>query len=148
MFRKLVLITLGIFLAASIASAGTVQKTIIDDETISTGVAGMTSDTVNLMDSKKTAFFVDYDETQTGVVSAAMTVDVSYDGTNWTSKTFHDGAASYVTSDTTKLFLDDEWYYFYLDSDNNAPYARVKLLCTGCDATNDINVNAYCVTTR
>lgn len=146
MFRKLVLITLGIFLATSICFAGTVTKTIIDDETISTGVAGMTSDTVNLLDNKKTAFFVDYD--RTGIATAVMNVEVSYDGTNWITKSFHDGASTAVTSETVKLFLADEWYYFYLDSDNNTPYARVEILCTGCDVVNNINVNAYCVETK
>jgi len=106
----------------------------------------MTSDTTHIQDNDKTAFFINYDETDAGSnVSSAISLKFSYDGTNWITGYFYDYAGG-TTLQTSEAVTADAWYQVWMDTDWNVPFAKIEVLCTGCSgATNKINVDAYAV---
>jgi len=146
MFKRLGLVLLGIFLATSVALAGTDNKVIIDAAELkpATGLTA-TSDTVYLQDYRGRAFFVNYDETDTGsVISGVVTYEVSYDNSNWLSARFFDYAGD-TTSQTSETLSTDSWYYLWPDPNLTVPFGRIKVACTNCKATDDTTVSVYIV---
>jgi hypothetical protein len=94
---------------------------------------------------QKLAFFVTYDETQVNqTLSAAVTLDLSYDNATWLDASFYDyaGGATLQTSETVSA---DGSYYCWFNKDVAAPYVRVNVVATNSDPDDIINVtvNAY-----
>ena len=141
--KKLLLgILVGVFLlACSTAFAGSVSKQIIDQllDDDPTSITG----TWNTANFDRIAFFVDYDETDSGVlVSIEITVDISHDGTNWIDADFSDFAAAGQTSETMTA---DGHYYCWFDNAMHVPYVRLSIVATGSAATELADVDGYVV---
>ena len=145
MFKKLWL-GLAMVLMFSVAQASTVLNKSIMDTTFDADPTTDTSDEVLVSGYDKIAFYVVYDETEVGEsISAAVTLDVSYDGTNWlTGMGFLDiaGGATYQTSQTIS---SDGWYVFWVTKDPCIPYIRVAVAATGTDADDVLDVQTYIV---
>jgi hypothetical protein len=143
MFRRLFLLALGILLVTSMAFAGTDNRTIIDAVTLKAAPTSATSVSVYMQENKKAAFFVAYDETETsGTAVASVTSEVSYDNTNWLATNLYDNAGA-TTAQTSETITTDGWYYFWLTPDLLTPYARVKVTCTGCNASDTVVTSVY-----
>lgn len=141
--KKLVL-ALGILLATSVAFAATDNKEIISATTLNTAIE-ITSDTINMQTYRELAFFVNYAEVETdGGVSADITLDVSYDGTNWVDLPFRYGTSgdTLINSITP---TSDGWYYIWLDSEVVAPYIRMVITSNNTDADDYATVTANSV---
>lgn len=123
------------------ALAGTQKIQIInqlldDDPTSITGVR-------NTENYDRIAFFVDYDETDSGgLVSIAITVDISHDGTNWIDADFSDFGAA---GETTETLTDDGHYFCWLDNAMHIPYVRLSIVATGTTAVELADVDGYLV---
>ncbi len=126
------------------SEAANVLNTNIMDTTFNAVTTSDYSDTVTVAGYDKIAFYAVYDETQVGnSISAAVTLDVSYDGTNWlTGMSFLDiaGGETYQTSETIS---SDSWYVLWLTRDPSIPYIRVKVAATNTDADDLLNVKVY-----
>jgi len=141
--KRLLLVLLGILFMTSMAFAGTDNRTIIDAVTLKAAPTSATSVSVYMQDNKKSAFFVAYDETETsGTVVAAVSSEVSYDNTNWLATNVYDNAGT-TTAQTGEVITTDGWYYFWLTPDLLTPYARVKVACTGCNASDTVVTSVY-----
>lgn len=144
MFKKLLVLLACLFIASQVF-AGTDNKTIIDATLIDDDPTSATSDTIYLQDYKKVAFFVDYDETEVeNSISGAVTMQVSYDGTNWLSASFYDygGGATLQTSETIS---SDGWYYCWFNPDLEVPFTRLIVTGTNTDTNDTISLSAYLV---
>src|SRR3990167_5032338 len=107
-------------LAARTSVSTIVASTTLDaDPTSASGSAKVGS-------ADKIAFFVAYDETEVGGIQVAVTVDVSYDGTNWSDASFYDyaGGSTLQTSETLTADTSTD-YYFWMNSDLAVTYVRV-----------------------
>jgi hypothetical protein len=83
--------------------------------------------------AEKVGVFVTYDETQVGGISAAVTAQISWDGTTWLSASFYDFAGG-ATLQTSETLSADGNYYFWLGDEIIAPYLKVIITATGSDA--------------
>jgi hypothetical protein len=142
MNKKLFLLILGILFITSMAFAGTDNRTIIDAVTLDASPTSATSISVYMQDSKKTAFFVSYDETEVLGTSGTVTAQISYDNSNWMDASFYDYDGG-ATLQNSEIINSDGWYYFWLNPDLLAPYARVKVACTGCSASDSVITSVY-----
>jgi len=148
--KKLFLSILGIVLATSLifaaqAEAVPVNKTMIAETQLDNDPTSVTSSTFNLQEYSKVGFFVKYDETEVGeTLSAAVTLDISYDGTNWVDASFYDYAGG-ATLQTSETISADGWYYCWFNPDLNAPYVRMVITATNTDADDIILATAYIV---
>lgn len=145
MFKKLSLVLLVCLLLTGQAIAANVYTAEIMDTTFN---AVTTSDTSTAMDTRgydKVSFFVKYDETQVGAsISAAVTLDVSYDNSTWlTGMSFYDIAGG-ATAQTSETISADGWYVFWT-KDICMPYIRVAVAATGTDADDLLDVDVYMV---
>lgn len=141
--KRLIILLLAFMLIAGVAVASPVNKTIIAETQLDDDPTSVTSDTINIQDYQKVAFFVKYDETQVGnTISAAVTLDVSYDDTNWVDASFYDyaGGATLQTSETISV---DGWYLCWFNPDLNVPYVRMVITATNTDADDLAIVTAY-----
>lgn len=143
--KKILLTMLTVILTVGLALAAPVNKTIISSTTLDDDPTSITSDTLNLQEYDKIAFFVSYDETQVGeAVSAAVTLDISYDGTNWLDASFYDYAGG-STLQTSETLSSDGWYYCWFNPELNAPYVRMVITATNTDTDDIAVVIAYAV---
>lgn len=143
--KKLLIAFLGIVLATSVCFAAPVNTTIIDAVTLDDDPTSTTSTTMNIQDYKKVAFFISYDETEVGeTLSAAVTLDVTYDGTNWVDASFHDYAGG-ATLQTSETLSSDGWYYCWLDPDTTVVSVRMVITGTDTDTDDTILTSAYLV---
>lgn len=147
MFKKVAVLLLALMLIGGVAFASPVNKTIISETQLDDDPTSVTSSTVNIQDYKKVGFWVEYDETQVGAsVSAAVTLDVSYDGTNWLDVYFYDIAGT-TTAQTSETISSDGWYYCALPdaylSAGTIPYVRMVITATNTDADDLAVVTAY-----
>jgi hypothetical protein len=111
--------------------------TVIDADPTS-----LTSDVVRVATgASNLAFLVTYDETETGGISAAVTLEMSFDGTTFYAASFFDVAGG-ATLQTTETLTADGAYYFWVNSALCAPYYRVKVTATGSDANDTAVVTA------
>lgn len=144
MFRNFLILLLAFLLMTSSAFAGYDTRTIIsetaldDDPTSVTGIW-------NVLDYKKVAFFVDYDETEVGGgLSVAVTLSFSYNESDWVTGYFYDLAGG-STLQTTETLSADGWYYLWLDTDWEMLYVRVTLTATGSDVDDIATVACHLV---
>lgn len=143
--KKYLLGLLAVLIIAGSAFAGTDNATIIAETLLDDAPTVATSSTMYVQENKKTAVFVKYDETQVGnTVSGAVTLQISYDGTNWISGSFYDYAGG-ATLQTSETLSADGWYYFWLNPDLTIPFARVIVTGANTDADDTILVTAYAV---
>jgi len=142
MFKKLVLVMLGIFIVTSMAFAGTDNRVIIDAVTLDADPTSAASVSVYMQDSRQTSFFVDYDEIEVGGVSATVTAQVSYDNINWLAANFYDYDGT-STLQTSEILDTDCWYYFWLNPDLIVPFARIRVVCNNCDVDDNVDVSVY-----
>ena len=146
MFKKLGLALLILMLAFGLAQAATVLNQNIMDTTFNNTTTSATSTVVDISGYDKVALYVVYDETEVGnSISAAVTLDVSYDNSHWlTGMSFLDiaGGATYQTSQTISA---DGWYVFWVTRDPCIPYIRIAVAATNTDADDLLNVKAYIV---
>ena len=146
MFKKLFLALLVCLFMTSqaFASAEKVQfidTTLDDDPTSITG-------TRNTDDYKKIAFYVDYDETDSGsVVSITITAHISHDGTNFISASWFDFAGG-ATLQSSEPMTADGSYVGWFDWNMQIPYVRLTVTATGSSATELADVDAYIVGQR
>lgn len=118
--------------------ATAVTSTLLDNSPTS-----ITGSTMNVEDADRVAFFVAYDETEVGAsVSAAVTCQISYDGTNWLSASFYDYAGG-TTLQTSETISADGRYYFWFNNDLAVPYVRVVITGTNTDADDTALVDCY-----
>ncbi len=126
------------------AFAGVDNRTIITETALDDDPTSVTG-TWNISDYSKVAVFVDYDEAETGGgLSVAVTMEYSYDNSNWVTGYFHDFAGG-ATLQTTEALSADGWYYLWLDTDWQIPYMRLTLTATGSDVDDIATVASYLV---
>jgi len=139
--KKKLLIGLAVLVVFGIVYAGTSKIQIVDQtlDGTTTSITGIR----NVSDYDKIAFFVDYDETDTDtVVSVAVTVDISHDGTNWIDADFSDFGGAGETSETLSV---DGYWYCWLDDNMQLPYVRLSISATGTTDTLLADIDAYLV---
>jgi len=130
-------------LTVGLAWASPVNTTIIDTTELNADPVAVSSSVHNIQDYKKVGFWVSYDETQVGEsVSLAVTLTVSYDGTNFVSGSFMDVAGT-TTPQTSETLSADGWYFFWLEAGWPFKYIKVTLTATNTDADDLASVAAY-----
>ena len=116
------------------------KGSVIDATTLDNDPTEVTSDGVDISQYDKTTFYLTYDETEVGAsLSAAVTVEVSYDDTTYVTANFYDVAGA-LTLQTTETISADATFIFWLDRRANYKYARVKVVGTGTDADDNIEI--------
>lgn len=143
MTKKLALLAFGVLLTIN-AWAGTTKSTIVESTTLDADPTAA-SGSANVQGAERIAFFVNYDETEVGGISAAVTCQISYDGTNWLSASFYDYAGG-TTLQTSETLSADGRYYFWFNKDLVVPYVKVIITATGSDADDTAVVSATMVT--
>lgn len=141
--KKLLFAILGIMLAASICSAASDNQTVIATTQLDDDPTSVTSSAINVQQYNRVGFWVSYDETQVGnSISLAVTITVSYDGTNYVAGSFMDVAGG-ATPQTSETISSDGWYVFWLPDDYPYRYLKVVLTATNTDADDIASVAAY-----
>ena len=111
----------------------TTTATLVDAVTLDDSPTSVTATGVAVQDKNKITFYVNYDETEVGGVSAAFTVEVSYDNSIWITAGFYDVAGG-ATIQTSESLTADGNYVCWMPRELVAPYIRVKVTATGSDA--------------
>jgi len=146
--RKFLLTFLACVLFASQVFAGPENVTIITETQLDNDPFSATSSTFNIQEYDKLGFFVKYDETEVGGgVNVNVTLDISYDGTNWVDALFYDYTGA-LTPQTSENLASDKWYYCWFDPDMNAPYVRMSIDSVFTDVDDIAKVTAYMVGTK
>jgi len=132
----------------NIAGHDTGNATIIATTLLDDAPTLIASAATACQDYDKLAFFVSYDETEVGnAISAAVTIEVSYDGTNFLAASFYDYAGG-ATLQTSETISSDGWYYFWFNKDITAPYLKVTITATNTDADDTLSVAGYMAATK
>lgn len=149
MKKLLVSLVLGLFLiSSSVVYAGTVSKTIISGAVLDDSPTSVTSTTVNISEWKNVTFYVNYDETEVGGgVSGAVSLDISYDGTNWVDVSFYDFAGG-STPQSSETISADGWYACWLPENITSLYVRMVIAGTNTDVDDTIELSVYMVGER
>ena len=150
--KKFLILLLAFMLIAGTAIAAPVNKAIISATTLDDSPTSVTSSTANIQDYDEVGFWVNYDETEVGGgVSAAVTLDISYDGTTWLDANFYDLAGG-TTLQTSETISADGWYYCTLPILYNPAgtilYVRMVVAGTGTDTDDTILVTVYLTGTK
>ena len=137
----LFLILVTAFAQNSFAAKGT----MIEAALLDASPTSVTSEATDFSGANRVGFYVAYDETQVGGVSAAVTLETSFDGTNFVAASFYDfaGGATFQTSETLTA---DGYYYFWVNADSPFRYLRVKVTATGSDADDTVLTTVNFVT--
>lgn len=141
--KKLLLAFVACLFLINQALASQVLETLIAETRLDADPVLITG-TTYLGDCEKVAFFVNYDETEVGGVAVAVTMQISYDGTNWLSASFYDYAGG-ATLQTSESLTSDSWYYCWFNKDLTMPYVKLIVTATGSDADDLVDVTAYVV---
>jgi hypothetical protein len=142
--KILALLVIGLMFCSSAYAVTCLNKNIMDT-TFNNVTTAKDSDTVTALGYNKIAFFVVYDETEVGnSISAAITCEISYDGTNWQSASFYDYAGG-ATLQTSETISADGRYYFWFNKDLCVPYVHVHVAATNTDVDDIVNVKVYAV---
>lgn len=124
--RKLLMVVMLVALLAVPAYAEMDRRTALAATALTKGESDQTV-TIYTGDADKLAIFVDYTPTATVAENIAVTLDVSYDGTNWVDANFYDYAGG-TTLQTSETLSADGWYYMAWDPNVAAPYVRVAVI--------------------
>lgn len=147
MKKVFLMVIIAMFMLTCVGNASEINKTLItttqlDDDP--TSIDG----TINVQGYDKVGFWVSYDETEVGGgLSVAVTITVSYDGTNFVSGSFLDVAGG-TTPQTSETLSTDSWYFFWLDAGWPYKYVKVTLTATGSDVDDIASVASYVVGMR
>jgi len=143
MKKFLALIALLCFAVAPVFADPIPVTTIISGTTvIDADPTSLTSDVVQVATGAgNLSFLVTYDETEVGGISAAVTLEMSFDGTTFYAASFYDVAGG-ATLQTSETLSADGSYYFWVNEGLCAPFYRVKVTATGSDATHTAVVTA------
>ena len=142
MHKKILTVLVLMFMLTLTAQASQINKTLISTTQLDDDPTSITG-TINVQDYDKVGFWVSYDETQVGLaISLAVTITVSYDGTNFVSGSFMDVAGG-TTPQTSETLSSDGWYFFWLDADWPYKYVLVTLTATNTDADDLASVACY-----
>ena len=114
-----------------------VSTTPVDAQLLDASPTSVTSSAVDISNYGRLGIFWTYDETQVGGVSAALTIQVSPDNTNWFSAPFFDTAGG-ATPQTTETLTADGNYIAWFDIAIPFNYARAIVTCTGCDVDDTV----------
>jgi hypothetical protein len=133
---KLFSLLLALMLACAPASFAlqTEVDTIIDSVTLDADPTAVNSDAVYAGSLTGLSFIVSYDETETGGISAAVTLQMSYDASTWVAASFYDYAGGATLQTTESFTTDTTAYVMWVNPDLAAPYYRVVVTATGSDA--------------
>jgi hypothetical protein len=124
--------------------ASQVRETLIA-ETILNADPTSANGATYIGDCQKVAFFVTNDETEVGnSISAAVTMQISYDGTTYQSASFYDYAGG-STLQTSETISGDGSYYCWFNPDLTVPYVKLILTATNTDADDIAAVTGYIV---
>ena len=97
------------------AHAGQTLNTVIPATSLTKSSSEATA-TISTRGMKRMTVFFDY--TQNGTCTFDITMDVSYDGTNWLDANFFDYTSSAVpTWQATEQKTTDTWYYLYWENE-------------------------------
>lgn len=133
---------------AEVAFAGPVSKTLITATTLDDDPTYVTSDSLSIYNYDNVAFFVHYDETEVGnSIQALVTLDISYDGTNWVDAYFYDFAGG-TTPQANETISSDGNYYFWFSEDMTVPFVKLGIDATNTDADDTLTVSGYLVGTK
>lgn len=135
-----------LLLAVGPAMAANVTITEIMDTDFNAVTTTSVSTAVNIQGYEKVAFFVEYDETEVGnAISAAVTIDISYDNSTYMDASFYDYSGG-ATLQTTETISADGSYYFWFNKDLCVPYVHVDVAATNTDADDLLSVQVNIVT--
>lgn len=118
------------------------SSTPISGITLDADPTSYTSAAIALNGAQRVGFYWTYDETEVGGISAALTLEVSPNGTTWFAASFYDVAGG-ATLQTSETLTADGSYICWLDPKMPFPYARVKITATGSDADDVAVINVY-----
>lgn len=122
----------------AVSNSTIIATTLLDDNPTSATSSSLASNQFDAI-----SFWVSYDETEVGnSVSVAVTLDASYDGTNWMDAQFYDYAGG-ATPQTSETISADGWYMFWADKNICTPYYRVVITATNTDADDTASVACY-----
>ena len=139
-------LVIAMLMFCGIAYAGNVAVTKVMDTTFNAVTTTANSTAVDIQGMDKVSFFVVYDETEVGnSISAAVTLQISYDNENWLSASFYDYAGG-STLQTSETISADGKYYCWFNKDLCVPYARVVVTATNTDADDLLDVEVYAAT--
>lgn len=142
MVRTIFMALLGIALAASVCSAGSVNKTIISSTVLDNSPTHAYSSVFNIQDYKRVGFYVSYAEQEHGSdIFATMQLKGSYDGTNFFGVNFYDYGAA--TIQHQQVFTVNDNYYCWLDPDMALPYIKMEIVSTNTNVSETATVSAY-----
>ncbi len=144
--KKVLLSIIGIVFFCGTAFGGVVNKTIIPSTILNADPTSVTGDW-NIQEYDEVGIWISYDETEVGLsISAAITLDASYDGTNFVDIYFYDVAGT-GTAQTTETLSADGWYHLAVPKEFLQPgglvYLRVSIVATNTDADDNLTVIAY-----
>lgn len=137
------LLALGLlFGGLSPAYAAGADKIHIIDQLLDNAPTSITG-ALDISSYKKVAFFVDYDETDSGgLVSIAITAHISHDNTNFISYSWYDIAGT-TTLQTNETMTADGNYVGWLEVDKHIPILRITITATGSTATELADVDCF-----
>lgn len=146
MFKRiLVIAAIALFMLCGTAQASRVLTSQIVDTTFNAVTTTVNSTATNIQGYDKVAFFVKYDETEVGnSISAAVSLQISYDNSNWMAASFFDYAGG-ATLQTSETISADGYYYCWFNKDLNVPYVRMVVTATNTDTDDVLDVDAYVV---
>ncbi len=140
--KKLLMALMVVAMLAVPAHAEMDRRTVLAATTLTKSESDQ-SVTIYTGDMDKLAIFIDYTPTATVAENIAVTMDVSYDGTNWVDANFYDytGGLSLQTSETLSA---DGWYYMAWNPYVAAPYVRVAVVGdTAWTADSEATITIY-----
>ena len=125
----------------ALSATSLIAKTTLDDSPTS-----VSSSWTDILEYTMLGVWIDYDETEDGAeVSAAVSVDVSVDGTQSLDGKFYDVAGG-TTLQTSETISADGDYIFWLPLEQDAgwtvPYFQVDVAATNTNATCTANITA------
>jgi hypothetical protein len=150
MKKIIVALIAGLFLATNVYGADKsvivnkrpTSTTPISAQLLDADPTSVTSSKVNISNYGRLGVYTTYDETEVGGVSAALTLQVSPNGTNWFAAPFFDTAGG-ATPQTSENFTADGSHVAWFDSNIPFNYARAIMTCTGCDADDTVTTSVY-----
>ncbi len=143
MFKKLVLVLAIISLFAMPVHAASVRRVI--SETVLTKGNSEATITLRTGDTDKLTFYVKYVTTNTGTVD--ITLDASYDGTNFDDANFYDYSGG-GTLQTTEALSATTWYWLAWDPNITAEYTRIHIIGDTWAAASEATITVYVVEQR
>lgn len=133
--KKFIFLFISLMLLASTAYASESEvKSLMSAQTFNAVTTAANSTALYSGGLDRVAFWVNYDETEVGnSISAAVTLQMSFDNSTWFSASFYDYAGG-ATLQTSETISADGNYYFWVNRDLCAPYYRVVITATNTDA--------------